>query len=144
MWQMTGDTWKVTSDMWHMTHYRLWTLCKTIRYLALIFWNLGCLEDLEQKDWWQNYLGWLATMYLSSRNYLGPSRLVKELTVGCACRKNHDWFGLYANELQFKNFMFNQLKLFKKKFWYWKCSNIFKRSFVLPTLNLVLKNRYSG
>ena len=28
-------------------------------------------------------LGWLATMYLSSRNYLGPSRLVQELTVGC-------------------------------------------------------------
>ena len=51
-WHMTHDMWPVTRDMWHMIRNRWWTLCKNFRSLALLVWDLGCFEDLEEMDRW--------------------------------------------------------------------------------------------
>ena len=40
----------MTHDTLHVTHGRLRKLCKNVRSLALMVWDLWCHEDLEEKD----------------------------------------------------------------------------------------------
>ena len=50
MWHMTGGTWHVTHNTRHLTFDRLWTLGQNFRSLALTDWEIGCFEDLKEKD----------------------------------------------------------------------------------------------
>ena len=47
-------SWYVTGDTWQLTYERWWTLCKNIRSLAMMIWDLWCFEDLEEKNNWLN------------------------------------------------------------------------------------------
>ena len=50
MWHMKGDKWYVTHDTWRVTCDWWWTLCKNVRSLALMVWDLWYSEDLEEKN----------------------------------------------------------------------------------------------
>ena len=57
---MTRDTWHMTPDMymWHMVGRE--HALKISVPLALMVWDLGCLEDWEETDRWGNeWMNWL-------------------------------------------------------------------------------------
>ena len=49
-WYVTRDMWHMTHDMWHVTHGGGWTFSQNVSSLALMDWDLWCVEDWEEKD----------------------------------------------------------------------------------------------
>ena len=74
VWHVVSDRWHVTGDMWYVTRDTChligdtcvgWTFTNNFSSIALMVWELGCFEDLEESDDWPTLL--LTKLFVEQR-----------------------------------------------------------------------------